>query len=403
MGSLHRRDYALTTKVSDPGYIALFGEGGGPMLEGLDDVPWGKFQHAYGPAEDVPDLLRRLASGDAEALSDLYGNIWHQGTVYEATAHAVPFLIALASAPQVPERHEILAYLGCLALGNSYLDVHQHMNIFEDERNAPDFDERLAEEMAWVRAAREAVRGGGPAYARLLHDASWEVRAGAAYLLGHFQEDAPRNARWIREVTADEPDEMPRAAYALSVGLLAKESDEAAAWLEGVLADDASRAVRAAAALGLAWARGKQLPDAARRLLTEVAASPGPVKAVFEAFPWEDADVQLYAAQALAGSSADPAQSLPALILSLEQVKPYQSWDIVHAILHLVFGGKPVAPEAKMADLTAIQRDALRAIARSKTFWTGFTETNIVGNAADILDVFGLPNRPAAFRTFVAL
>jgi hypothetical protein len=373
------------------------------MLEGLDDVPWGKFQHAYGSAEDVPGLLRRLASGDAEALSELYGNIWHQGTVYEATAHAVPFLIALASAAQVPARQEILAYLGCLALGNSYLDVHQHMSIFENERNAPDFDERLAEEMAWVRATREAVRSGGPAYARLLHDASQEVRAGAAYLLGHFQEDALRNAGWIRDVATGEPDEMPRAAFALSVGLLANERDEASAWLEGVLADDASRAVRAAAALGLAWARGKQLPDAARQLLTEIVVSPGPVEAVFEAFPWEDADVQRCAARALASSSRDPSQSLPALILSLEQVQPYQSWDVAHAILHLVFEDKPVAPGAKMADLKAVQRDALRAIARSKTFWTGFTETNIVGNAADILDVFGLPNRPAAFRAFVAL
>jgi hypothetical protein len=89
------------------------------MLEGLDDVPWGTFQHAYGPAEDVPGLLRRLASGDAEALWELYGNIWHQGTVYEATAHAVPFLIALASAAEVPNRQEILAYLGWRARGPS--------------------------------------------------------------------------------------------------------------------------------------------------------------------------------------------------------------------------------------------------------------------------------------------
>jgi hypothetical protein len=138
-------------------------------------------------------------------------------------------------------------------------------------------------------------------------------------------------------------------------------------------------------------------------LLMEVVASPGPVEAVFEAFPWEDADVQLYASRALASSSSDPSQSLPAMIRGLEQVAPYQSWDVAHAILHLVFDGKPVAPEAKMADLTAVQREALQAIARSKTFWTGFTETNIVGNAADILESFGLPNRPAAFRAFVAL
>lgn len=36
------------------------------MLEGLDAVEWGKYEHAYGPAVDVPDQLRALASDDAE-------------------------------------------------------------------------------------------------------------------------------------------------------------------------------------------------------------------------------------------------------------------------------------------------------------------------------------------------
>jgi hypothetical protein len=65
-----------------------------PALERLDDVPWGSLTHAYGAADDVPGLLRELASGDAEAreaaLHELHGNVWHQGTVYEATAHVVP-------------------------------------------------------------------------------------------------------------------------------------------------------------------------------------------------------------------------------------------------------------------------------------------------------------------------
>lgn len=30
------------------------------MLEGIDSVPWGELEHAYGSAEDVPGLLRKL-------------------------------------------------------------------------------------------------------------------------------------------------------------------------------------------------------------------------------------------------------------------------------------------------------------------------------------------------------
>lgn len=71
------------------------------VLNGLDEIPWAELSHAYGPAEDVPGLLRVIASGDPDAVKiavqDLHGNIWHQGTVYEATAHAVPFLARMAA------------------------------------------------------------------------------------------------------------------------------------------------------------------------------------------------------------------------------------------------------------------------------------------------------------------
>jgi len=35
-----------------------------PALHGLDSIDWSALTHAYGSAEDVPELLRRLAAGD---------------------------------------------------------------------------------------------------------------------------------------------------------------------------------------------------------------------------------------------------------------------------------------------------------------------------------------------------
>ncbi len=32
------------------------------MLEGLNDINWQRLTHAYGPATDVPDLIRKLTS-----------------------------------------------------------------------------------------------------------------------------------------------------------------------------------------------------------------------------------------------------------------------------------------------------------------------------------------------------
>src|SRR5215471_2299857 len=104
------------------------------LLEKLDDVKWVELTHAYGPAGDVPGLIRDLSSHDPrdrqQAMHALYGNIWHQGTVYQASAHAVPFLAELLRSDDVPDKDEILLLLRALANGHSYIDVHQHGSLF---------------------------------------------------------------------------------------------------------------------------------------------------------------------------------------------------------------------------------------------------------------------------------
>jgi hypothetical protein len=68
--------------------------------DGLDDVPWASLTHAYGPATDVPGLLRLLAHTDPEVRRtadwELNGNVVHQGTTYAATAPACRFLARMA-------------------------------------------------------------------------------------------------------------------------------------------------------------------------------------------------------------------------------------------------------------------------------------------------------------------
>jgi hypothetical protein len=69
-------------------------------------VRWDQVAHAYGPAGDVPALLDRLRSPDAAArdaaLDDLWSRLCHQGTVYPASAAAVPALADLAVDASVP-------------------------------------------------------------------------------------------------------------------------------------------------------------------------------------------------------------------------------------------------------------------------------------------------------------
>jgi hypothetical protein len=89
-------------------------------------VEWARLTHARGEAADVPDLIRALSTNDAkerdDALGTLFDTICHQGSVYEATPFAVPYLIELLAAPGVQGKEEILQLLGCIAEGRSDID-----------------------------------------------------------------------------------------------------------------------------------------------------------------------------------------------------------------------------------------------------------------------------------------
>jgi hypothetical protein len=58
------------------------------------------------------------------AIYELFGNIWHLGTVYPASAAAVPFLYELLTAPSAQDKSNIAHLLASIADGVGYLEVH---------------------------------------------------------------------------------------------------------------------------------------------------------------------------------------------------------------------------------------------------------------------------------------
>lgn len=93
----------------------------------LEAFPWGTVHHAYGTAEDVPPLLLGLLapSDNQPVWFELYGNLQHQGTRYEATLAAVPFLVEMLDLlPAVTDRMKMVFYLVDAALG----EPNWHLN-----------------------------------------------------------------------------------------------------------------------------------------------------------------------------------------------------------------------------------------------------------------------------------
>lgn len=93
------------------------------VLQGISKVDWGALVHAYGPATEVPDLLRGLAANDdrwGDLHNEFVGAVLHQGSTYSASAPALQVLAELANAPGLaPKRRLDLLYTLFLAGSSS--------------------------------------------------------------------------------------------------------------------------------------------------------------------------------------------------------------------------------------------------------------------------------------------
>lgn len=171
------------------------------MFTGIDEVDWASLRHAYGSAEDVPGLLRGLASvhpAEREtALDGMYGAVHHQGDVYDSTLACVPFLLALVASGEVADRAGIVELL--VSIGSE-----------GEDREAGSGDGLLAR-------ARVGVRAGAEVFVRLAGDADPSVRRAAPDALVRFLDEPARVLGLLRERFTLERDD--RVLLALTEGL----------------------------------------------------------------------------------------------------------------------------------------------------------------------------------------
>jgi hypothetical protein len=168
---------------------------GPPLLfdiPGLDDMRWQESMHAYGPAADVPNDLRRLASSDRavreQALWQLGGSIYHQGSVYSATALAVPLLLRLVSDPRLGGRPEVCQLLAEIAQsGAIHPEVVRKKHEWRKEKRGPSFpapsEEMIQREIADVTAVRQAFLNHVDEIRQMTGDVDLGVRESAKTIL----------------------------------------------------------------------------------------------------------------------------------------------------------------------------------------------------------------------------
>jgi hypothetical protein len=341
------------------------------VFDQLDNIPWQNLHHAYGTAEDVPVLLRALVNSDLqeEALHELFGNIWHQGTVYEASPHAVPFLFELASEPTVTRRDQILGLIASLAKGASCLAAHAKPDdvLGRGCLQEPDFKTKFAAEREHVHRTRMRVFEYAHVTQQLLKDPLPIVRAAAALVLCRFPEHLPEYGPCIREAIKRESEPLARAAMFWCLGTIGDASPEACTMLSAAFHDCADPREAYAAAIASYRITGHTHPKALP-LFRQLAAAIWFAFHYLDGFPC-DFTAGMELEEFLSTFEPDPEGATQALLTVLKRAgengRIYAS--IVHDLLELNFER---GRWRECTRLTGVQTKVLLSLVTTDTAWS---------------------------------
>jgi hypothetical protein len=400
------------------------------MRGDLESVGWASLTHAYGSAEDVPGLLEDLRSPDGEvrnaAQYELYGNIFHQGTRYEASAYAVPFLLELVADPATPGRHEVVRLLSCLAVGYGQYHVATGFPIDElrdtvarvpDEtwqrwsaamrdwydvvrtgrRQPPplDKDELRLLERRHELAAYDAVRAGVPVLLACLTDPDAEVVGEAVQALAWFPEAADAIRPGLLAIAADDGQPVRIAGAALvGLGLLGGTLTPPVADLLDQQLGGAEPHLRWSAAVAWALLTGDDVPDPVIAELRTWAVTDDRADepTIWEASP---ADVALELLDRVAPAVAEQVRADRVAEALAEE--PTSNWhNHFNVVLDRAFPEMDRDHGRGFAELTSGQREVVRWLTRNpQVFGTS--------GPAGPLRQYGLPTTYEALRAYAGV
>jgi hypothetical protein len=406
------------------------------LLKGVETVYWSRLEHAHGAASDVPALLRAILSQNPDhrdfAFTLLHETIWHQGTVYQATRHVVPFLIRLLRYEETPDKVRILWLLQRLSTGYpsvSEQDTWQREWFAEQGR---DFQAAVTEASDDVKLSHDAVREGLYQYIALVHDEHAPIRRAVIPLLCTFPEAADRVLPVLDLQLEVETDHSIKAeiiqqgaAYLSSLLPLVPDImlDFIRHFQTLIDSDQEPLIVRFAAAVALAQLTPQQLADRILTIFLAAIASPAAIHPKYFDDPrplnQEVCEDLVVERATLALSSLDRSRNLSYLIKALSStIKADHAHTVAMMLLGLAIVGKryqvsyrgipeferdtvyyaSVYPRAAdgveeriypvtvtnlvIEELTDLQRRVIRAVVECERVWD---------MRSNLLEVFGLP------------
>lgn len=347
------------------------------MLERLDEIPWPELEHAYGSAEDVPDLLRTLLDPDPAVRSrtiwTLYGNVFHQGTRYPATPYVVPFLIELCESPLTPRRSDLLDYWKSLITG--YFTVQERPLWGDGEKIY--WGDEIQEEIdndpyseSLHQIYRESLKG-YDLLLNLLSDPDPAIRAGSAGVLACLATVSNNSVPHLVARLSQEPVGCVRAAIAFALGELGHAES-----LHQILLEDTSPEAQCMAVCELA----RISPDPSL-LVPLLRFAREPIEG-YEAIPGTGGRSTGDAADAISHLPTDVKwQAVPVICERLTQTRSFDTMPMVRALLSTAFESRT----EPLPTVNDAQRRILICLVDCQEIWT-------IGNLFQDFRSRGLPH-----------
>ena len=367
--------------------------------EDVDAIPWASLPDAYGPSTRTPGLLRQLLSPDAaareEAFHELTTTIYHQGTVYESSLHAIAPLAGFLKRDRVPDPEVLLRLLYLIGTGGGWHTAHQHFTIVQQAFPANTREAEIRKEAENDRRIHDVLGRYLDLFLSRLRHPDENVRMESAKMLTIFPEKADVLKGPLQELFDRDGSVQVRANTLLILERLLGE--EVKAFASTVFRSSEPGLLKTVAALQ--WAKWKSAgaPAEAVAYLEHVTESRGlETMRDYHALPAAGHFWLAAATCFLWAGAATADRQVPRYIDLMKRMG--HSTDTATALLLLAFwrDGRLIDPKA--APLTADQRRAVLVVAENT--WSG-NQTFV--NMSNVLQRFGLPEFQKPMDQFLGL
>lgn len=367
----------------------------------------------------TPELLRALVdpSSAAQAIQAgaqrraesvwehvarlLWGNLFHQGTVWQATARAVPFFYEILDQGPADDRLRsfVVDYLHHLARGypedafpeafdpdQAFADVEGH----SDPGGEPDYEDPGNRGLIWARDSYVAVERGLQRVLPLMESSDAELAGGAIAIVASFPRQRALSEPALRRIIA-RPGHAPGRAVgdaAVSLAALCGSDARAAAQMAAVSPDPLT------SLLGLC---ALVIADPSALSTDQVTRLAAPLGDLADARSPHAEQLEVLVGRCLQRVPEGHAASVvSSLCEKLQSTHAFNALALTASLLTVSFGAS--AAPSSAADLNELQRHALEAIRDHGAFKLG---SGVFANYAALLAGRGIPDTQEALALWL--